>query len=228
MSMKASNSSNRHRTLTSFCPEGRLELLLSGWRVRSSNHSLYCYAAIENGDERRDTRTFGALSRPNSGCCGPFSLQHNRHDKAAACDGCWRALEVLMDGSRSLLTETSWAPPLLMFLFETLGEARAGPMASGGHFIKVDLDYVFLAYKGEGLRVARPIEQHAAITGTKGGRRGWSPSQSRRVAQEIPALAHAPPPPPPAPQPVPCHRGREDDERGAQTYDMMVVDNSQL
>ncbi|GJS75324.1 hypothetical protein Tco_0725205 [Tanacetum coccineum] len=34
----------------------------------------------------------GALSRPNSGCCGHFPLQRNSHDKAVACGGCWRAL----------------------------------------------------------------------------------------------------------------------------------------
>ncbi|GKE80648.1 hypothetical protein Tco_1550648 [Tanacetum coccineum] len=45
---------------------------------------------------------------------------------------------------------------------------------------------------------------------------------AKEVAQEIPALAHAPPPPPPAPQPVPCHRGSRGSRRRCTTYVVML------
>ncbi|GJW54109.1 hypothetical protein Tco_0098194 [Tanacetum coccineum] len=65
--MKASNSSKQ------------LELLLSGW----GPFQHYSWKRHRHGDEGRVVVYEDYVD----------NHQHNRHDKAAACDGCWRALE---------------------------------------------------------------------------------------------------------------------------------------
>nr|GEX98257.1 hypothetical protein [Tanacetum cinerariifolium] len=91
---------------------------------------------------------------------------------------------------RSRLAETSWASPLLMFLFETLGEEEQGQA------IRRALHWAF----GHVFWIAQgPERQQTAAAGA------YEADEARPVAKEvakdIAAPAQAPPPPPPAPQP---------------------------